>query len=72
MGEYVEITGGVGDIISAAQSLVSRGQQLGDDVGRIRDTIVRQEGLAETFPPDDFTNAFRVEYDKDVPVAPDK
>jgi hypothetical protein len=63
MSEFVEIRTSVADIIGIANRLRSRGEALADAVSSTSEQIRQKEKGSETFPPDDFTNQFRPNYD---------
>jgi hypothetical protein len=62
MAEYVEISSGVGEIISIANGLRTRGQQLQATMQSTNAEIEALEGGPETLPVDDFSDQFRTRY----------
>jgi hypothetical protein len=72
MGEYVDIKSSPDEIISIANGLHARGEELKKAVEGINGDIKQHEGRQETFPPDKFTAEFRKHYDQAVPGADGK
>lgn len=72
MGEYVDIKSSPGEIISIADGIRARGEDLKKTVDGINHDIKEHEARQETFPPDKYTNEFRKHYDQLVPGADGK
>ncbi len=66
MSEFVEIKTSAADIISAANRLRAKGDELQRTIAAINTDIMRQESAGETLPPDKFTDEFRKKYDAPV------
>src|SRR5687768_2814316 len=62
MSSYVEIGSSIADIISIANRLRVRGEDLASAASDASAEIMDQEGRQETFPPDRFTNEFLRNY----------
>jgi hypothetical protein len=63
MSEFIEIRTSVAEIIGIANGLRSRGEALADTVSSTAEQIRQKEAGPQTFPPDDFTNQFRPNYE---------
>lgn len=68
MADYVEIRTSVADLLSTANGLRLKGEEL---TSAMRTAIGRVEMLdgPATFPPDEFTNEFTKQYYKAVPAS---
>lgn len=69
MPEYVEIAGGVGEILAIANGLRGRGETLADAVAGVNREIEAHEQRADTFPSDQFTDPFLATYRQAAPAA---
>jgi hypothetical protein len=64
VGEFVAINSSVGEIVTAAQSLIADGAQFVSVVDSAKAMIGVAESDGKVFPPDDFTDAFHPGYQK--------
>lgn len=69
MGEYVNIKSSPGEIISIANGIRGKGEDLVRTVEGVNRDIDMHERKGETFPSDQFTDAFKKHYDQQVPAA---
>lgn len=67
MSEYVEIRTSPAEIMSIANGLRSKGEDLLGTVSDCNREIIARETRADTFPPDQFTTGFLANYHQDAP-----
>jgi len=67
MGEYVEIKSSPAEIMSIANGLRSQGESLRSTVSDINNEVRERENRPDTFPPDQFTDGFLVNYKQAAP-----